>query len=146
MGVMAGAVAAAVGANAEDVDVRRLQITCAWPWPDRPLPGQLVPMGRGGTQMPHIHGGMQIPPFQGGQQRTRKPNFLNIYKRFSNWNICFLCGFDIEDGHTSGTCPFKKANHQTSFTRKSAQQFIVAGYDPCTKGMHKTLLPTGRNT
>ncbi len=99
------------------------------------LPGQIVPFGRVGVQ---------IPPFQGGQQRPQNPNFSNIYKRLNNWNVCFSYGFNIEDGHTSLTCPFKKANHQTLYVRKNAQQFIAAGYNPYTRGMHKTVLPLGR--
>jgi hypothetical protein len=41
------------------------------------------------------------------QQQRRNPDFYNIYKVHNNWNVCFSCGFDIEDGHTSITCPFK---------------------------------------
>ncbi len=102
--------------------------------PGQMVPGQMVPYGGG------------IVPFQPavptGQQQVRRADYSNIYKRHNNWNVCFSCGFDIEDGHTSMTCPFKKANHQQSFSRENAQQFIAAGYDPCTKGMHKTILPT----
>ncbi len=102
---------------------------------------------RGGKQVPPIHGGTQMNPFQGGQQQARKKlDFSNIYKWHNNWNVCFSCGFDVEDGHTSATCPFKKANYQMAFTRENAQQFIAAGYDPCTKGMHKTVLPRGHAT
>jgi hypothetical protein len=43
-------------------------------------------------------------------------------------------------------CPFKKANHRTLFVRKNAQQIIAAGYDPCTRGMHKMVLLASRNT
>ena len=98
----------------------------------------------GGLFSPAL-GNMPIPAQIGGIQK-RNPDFSNIYKRFNNWNVCFSCGFDIEDGHTSLTCPFKKPNHQTSFVRENAQQFIAAGYDPCTRGMHKSVLPSGRNT
>jgi hypothetical protein len=92
-------------------------------------------------------GGGAVPILQGvpsGLPQVRNPDFSNIYKRHNNWNVCFSCGFDIEDGHTSATCPFKKANHQLAFTRENAQQFIAAGYDPCTKGMHKSILPSNR--
>jgi hypothetical protein len=99
------------------------------------MPGQIVPFGRGGAH---------IPQFPGVQLRVRNPDYSNIHKRFNNWNVCFSCGFDVEDGHMSLTCPFKKANHQTSYVRENAQQFIAAGYDPCTRGMHKTVLPSGR--
>ncbi len=93
-------------------------------------------------------------PYRGGiaqpsprmRQRRKQLDFSNIYKIHNNWNACFSCGFDIKDGHTSITCPFKRWNHQDSFTRGNAQQFIAAGYNPCTKGMHKMVLPAGRNT
>jgi hypothetical protein len=74
------------------------------------------------------------PPMQPPQKR--KANYSNIYKRYNNWNVCFWCGFDIEDGHTPQTCLFQKANHQKGYMCKNAQQFIAAGYDPSTKGMH----------
>jgi hypothetical protein len=55
--------------------------------PTTGLPGAIIP-----------------PPMQPLQKRNA--NYSNIYKRYNNWNVCFLCGFDIEDGHTSQTCPF----------------------------------------
>ena len=101
------------------------------------IQGQIVPYGG------------SIAPFQvtvqNGPPQLRNPDHSNIYKCHNNWNVCFSCGFDIENGHTSMTCPFKKANHQQSFSRENAQQFIAAGYDPCTKGMHKTVFPSNRN-
>jgi hypothetical protein len=97
------------------------------------IPGQLVP-----------YGGGIVPAINTGVPQVRNPDYSNIYKRHNNWNVCFSCGFDVEDGHTSATCPFKKANHQQAYTRENAQQFITAGYDPCTKGMHKTVLPGQR--
>ena len=97
------------------------------------IPGQVVP----------YVGGI-VPPVNTGIPQVRNPDYSNIYKRHNNWNVCFSCGFDVEDGHTSMTCPFKKANHQQAFSRENAQQFITAGYDPCTKGMHKTVLPGQR--
>ncbi len=92
------------------------------------------------------YGGGIAQPSPGMRQWRKQLDFSNIYKIHNNWNACFSCGFDIEDEHTSITCPFKRWNHQDLFTRRNAQQFIAAGYDPCTKGMHKTVLPTGRNT
>ncbi len=62
----------------------------------------------------------------------------------------FLVRFDIKDGHTLQTCLFCKANHQTGYKRKKAQQFkkeqqfIAAGYGPSTKSMHKSVLLTAR--
>jgi hypothetical protein len=70
-----------------------------------------------------------------------------IYTRgITNWNMCYSCGFDIEDGHTSMTCMFWKVSHQTGFTRENAQQYIAAGHVPCTKGMHKSILSTKQYT
>ena len=65
-------------------------------------------------------------------------------KRYSNMNMCFSCGFDVENGHTSLTCPqaWQHANHQEAYNRSNAQQYIDAGYDACTKAKHKTQLPT----
>ena len=68
----------------------------------------------------------------------------NIVKRYANMNVCFSCGFDVENGHTSRTCPqaWRRANHQEAYDRSNAQQYIDAGYDACTKAKHKTQLPT----
>jgi hypothetical protein len=100
------------------------------------LPAQLIPHGGGMAQIPS-------PP--GVQQQNCNLDFSNVYEWYNDWNVCFLCGFNIENGHTSTTCPFRKMNHQQANTRKNAQKFIAAGYDPCTKGMHKTILPLGKN-
>jgi hypothetical protein len=49
----------------------------------------------------------------------------------------------MEDGHTSKTCPaiWRHANHQEGYDRSNAQQYIAAGYDACTKAMHKIQYP-----
>ena len=96
------------------------------------------------NMVPYGGGTGQLPAAPGGQPHRCNAEFSNIYKQHNNWNVCFSCGFDVEDGHTSDTCPFKKWNHQVSYTCDKAQQFIAAGYDPCTKGMHKSVLPSGR--
>jgi hypothetical protein len=88
--------------------------------------------------------GATIPPPIQPPQQQRNANYSNIYKRYNNWNVCFSCGFDIKDGHTSQTCPFQKPNHQTGYTRENPQQYIAVGYDPSTKGMRKSVLPTAR--
>ncbi len=56
----------------------------------------------------------------------------------------YLHGFDVEDGHTSMTCPAhcRKHTHVEGFTRANSQSYIRTGYDACTKGMHKNVLPT----
>jgi hypothetical protein len=94
-----------------------------------------------------------IPPYIGGPPghvtpitgtRVNAPFQSNVTKKHANWNVCWSCGFDVEDGHTSATCPthWRKTDHQVGFTRETAQQWINQGYTPCTKGMHKTKLPT----
>jgi hypothetical protein len=85
---------------------------------------------------------------RGQQARRINPPNSNVYKIHNNWNVYYSCGFDVEDGHMSATCipHWQKMNHQGSYTCKNAQQFINAGYDPCTKGMRKTVLPMARYT
>jgi len=75
---------------------------------------------------------------------ARRPEFSNTTKWYPNWNVCYSCGFDVENWHTSATCPAerRKENHQEGFTRENAQQYITAGYKPSTKAMHKNVLPT----
>ncbi len=47
-----------------------------------------------------------IAPFaQQKAPRNTGPMYSNIMKRYANWNVCFSYGFDVEDGHTSKTCP-----------------------------------------
>ncbi len=76
-----------------------------------------------------------IPPFVNGLPvafvpptgaRVNAPFQSNLTKRYANWNVCWSCGFDMEDGHTSATCPthWRKTDHQVGFTRGNAQQWI----------------------
>jgi hypothetical protein len=97
--------------------------------------------GRGGCgndgSIPIAPGGVGTvcpPTTQAGAYRS------NITKLFANWNVCYSCGFDIEDGHTSISCPhaWRQTNHQEGFTRGNAQAYLNAGWDLSTKGMHKT--------
>ncbi len=90
--------------------------------------------------------GAAMPLAMQPQQQPRIANFSTIYKKYDNWNTCYSCRFDIEDGHTLMTCPFWKVSKQTGFTRENPQQYIAAGHVPCTKGMHKLALPTNRYT
>ncbi len=58
--------------------------------------------------------GSSVAPFtQQNMQRNMAPMYSNITKHYANWNVCFSCGFDVEDGHTSKTCraPWRRANH-----------------------------------
>ncbi len=99
--------------------------------------GGLPPIGGGGGR-----GGGTVLFTQQTRQRNAAPMYLNIIKTYSNWNVCFLCGFDVGDRHTSKTCPapWRRANHQEGFDRNNAGQYIGAGYDACTKAMHKSQL------
>jgi hypothetical protein len=103
--------------------------------------------GQGGLPPIGVHGGQGggMAPFaQQSSARNVAPMYSNIIKRYANWNICFLCGFDVEDGHTSKTClvQWRRANHQEGFDRANSNQSIAAGYDACTKAMHKSQLPS----
>ena len=103
-------------------------------------------------------GGIYATPNQGGgtgpfappnlgrgtgpfEAQPQFPNAPNPIKRYANWNACFSCGFDVEDGHTSATCPtfLRKHNHQVKYTHDNAVAY--AAYEPFTKGRHKTQLP-----
>jgi hypothetical protein len=106
-------------------------------------------VGRGGQSgLPPIGGGRgQIsgvaPLMQQTMQRNTAPMYSNITKRSANLNAYFSCSFDVEDGHTSKTCPapWRRANHQEGYNRNNLGQYIAAGYDMCTKAMHKSQLP-----
>jgi hypothetical protein len=106
-------------------------------------------VGRGGQiSLPPIGGGTGrgggvLPFTQQTMPRNAAPMYLNIIKKYSNWNVCFSCGFDVKNGHTSKTCPalWRRANHHGGFDRNNTGQYIGAGYDACTKAMHKSQIP-----
>lgn len=64
-------------------------------------------------------GGMPSPQQPaGGERWGRAPmSQLNYYKKFNNWNVCFSCGFDVPNWHTSATCPAecRKFGHQEGY-------------------------------
>jgi hypothetical protein len=100
--------------------------------------GGLSPISGGGGR------GGGVPLFaQQPTQHNTATQYSNILKRYANWNLCFSCGFDVKDGHTSKTypAPWRHANHQEEFDRSNASQYIAAGYNICTKAMHKSQLP-----
>ncbi len=99
--------------------------------------GGLLPIGSG-------HGGGVGQFTQQNVPCYAAPMYSNIIKWYTNWNVCFSCGFDVEDGHTSKTCPapWRCANHQEGYTHANSGQYNVAGCDACTKAMHKSQLPT----
>ena len=76
-----------------------------------------------------------------GLQNQRGGQPPNPVKRFANWEACFSCGFDVEDGHNSRTCMNRRDNHQEGFDRTNWQQCEAMGMNFCRKGMHKTQFP-----
>jgi hypothetical protein len=100
--------------------------------------GGLPPISGGGGQGGGLPFFMQHPT-----QHNVAPQYSNILKKYANWKVCFSCGFDVKDGHTSKTCPapWRQANHQEGFDRSNASEYITAGYGACTKAMHKSKLP-----
>ncbi len=84
---------------------------------------------------PHLHN---------KPQHTTRPPCTQTYSRpMQIGTYVFLCGFDVEDGHTSKTCPaqWRQANHQEGFDQTHASQYLSTGCDACTKAMHKSQLP-----
>jgi hypothetical protein len=71
------------------------------------------------------------------------PPHTNIVKKYNNWNACYSCGFDVEDGHFLSTClpHLRKPSHNKAYTRANAQEFINRDPHLCTKGINKTMLP-----
>ncbi len=72
--------------------------------------------GMGGSIVPAVVPGGITAAWNGA------PMYSNIIKRYSNMNVCFSCGFDVEDGHTSRTCPqaWQRTNHQEAYDRSNA--------------------------
>ena len=58
--------------------------------------------GMGASIVPAVVPGV---PGVDASARNTAPMYSNIVKRYSNMNVCFSCGFDVENGHTSRTCP-----------------------------------------
>ncbi len=53
-----------------------------------------------------------------GYAHAHQQPYSNLKKQFANWNVCYLCGFDVADAHTSMSCPvhLRKASHDIYFT------------------------------
>jgi hypothetical protein len=93
-----------------------------------------APFPASAAVIPYIPGG--VPP-----SRFVSPRYSNVVKRFANQNVCFSCGFDVEDWHNSATCNNKKQGHQDGFTRSNYKEYERANHDFCRKAMHKTMYP-----
>ncbi len=76
-------------------------------------------------------GGGVLPFTQQTMPRNAAPMYLNIIKKYVNWNVCFSCGFEVGDGHILKTrpAPWRRANHQEGFDQNNMGQYIGAGYD-----------------
>ncbi len=103
-----------------------------------------VGWGCGGRRIPQVPGTFhpQAPTFVPPNAQNIAMPFSNTVKSYANWNVCYSCGFDVEDGPTSVTChkSWRKPSHQDGFTCTTAQEYLNAGWDPCNKGMHKSQL------
>jgi hypothetical protein len=88
--------------------------------------------------------GMGHAPFHTPQLSIHRQRFSNMVKRFANWNVCYFCGFGVENGHTnmSGPAHLCKASHDIHFTRQNVQQYINLDHPCCTKNKHRTTLPS----
>jgi hypothetical protein len=91
--------------------------------------------GRGNYPMQQQQYGQNQGYYQQAQQqgtygRAQKPAFSNPVKFHKNWNYCHSCGYDVEDWHTSPTCPNPKPGHIPYATRENP-------CNGCKKGMHK---------
>ena len=92
--------------------------------------------------MRFVGGNQLVPYLPGGTQQQPAPNAPNKKKGYANQNVCYTCGFDVEDWHTSNNCPIKKEGHQNGFTRTNYMQYEKAGgYPYCKKMMHKKIYP-----
>jgi hypothetical protein len=99
-----------------------------------PMPPQVLYVGGAGI-IPHIPSGVQ----PSGQQLASR--FSNIIKVFTNQNVCFLCGFDVADLHTSATCNCRKAGHQNGFTCSNYMEYARVNHPFCRNGNAQDNVP-----
>jgi hypothetical protein len=104
----------------------------------------MPPPAGGGGNMYNLTPQRGMPAYapQGGMKQQERHLYSNVVKLFANWNACYMCGFDIPDGHTSATCQAqRKAGHDIYFTCQNAQQYIDTGRNCSTRNRHKTQFP-----
>jgi hypothetical protein len=109
------------------------------PPPDSLWQGPPLAFGVQTQYCPPVGGYGNPPP-----ANAQAPPCSNKTKQFVNWNVCYSCGFDVADGHTSMTCPanLHKALHDVYFMRQNAQQYINWGHPCYMKNRHKTQMPS----
>ena len=83
----------------------------------------------------------QIPPPNNSTFPNQSNDRRNYVKYFNNWNVCFSCGFDVPNWHTSKTCQWRKEGHCEEVDRSNAKAYKAAGHNVTMKGSHKTQLP-----
>ena len=103
-------------------------------------PGQIMlpplPYVGGTGIIPYIPVGIQPPA-----QLPANTRYFNITKSYANQNLCYSCGFDVEDCHTSATCNGRKTGHQEGFTCSNYMEYEHVNHPFCKKAMHKTIYP-----
>ena len=94
--------------------------------------GRYGPTGRYGIPP----GPPGMPP---GVQANVQPPCSNVVKRYSNWNVCYSCGFNVTNRQTSMSCPphLYKATHHMRFNHQNAQQYINLGHSCSTCIRHR---------
>ena len=102
--------------------------------------------GRGRGRAPVFDTGATVSVLTAGTAVRYTPQGMpmthtNPMKKYNNWDMCYSCGFDVDDGHTSMTCPWKKEGHQDGCTRGNYLQYQAMGHHPSMKGAHKNQLP-----
>jgi hypothetical protein len=97
------------------------------------MPSPVLSVGNTGI-IPYIPAGIQHPPPQ--------LQITNIVKMYANQNVCFTCGFDVEDWHTSATCNCKKLGCQDGFTCSNYMEYNRPNHPLCRNAMHKTMYPS----
>jgi hypothetical protein len=80
---------------------------------------------------PQATGGYNNSGAQNGTGFYKQQKPMNPVKFFKNWNYCWSCGFDVEDWHTSASCPYPREGHVTTATRDNP-------CNGCMKASHKT--------
>ena len=86
--------------------------------------------------------GAPIPPLMQQQQQHRDRATPNPVKRYNNWNVCYSCGFDVEDGLTLVTCLFLQAYAPNRVHTSKCAAVHCRGARCLSAGVHKTRLLT----